>query len=204
MMMLDLRELFATANRFNTAIYALDPRGLAAQEYDVSQPNIGPETNRRALRVTQDSLRVLADETDGLAIVNRNDFVPGLRRMLRDASAYYLLGYDSSRSATDGKFHKLEVRVKRDGVRVRSRPGFWAMTERDVERILAAPRREPPKAVDTALSALAEPARRHLVRTWLGTSRGEDGKTLVTFVWEPTRGSARREDPARGPADGDG
>ena len=191
-LMPDLRELFATANRFNTAIYALDPRGLATQEYDMSQPNIGLATNRRALRVTQDSLHVLAEETDGLAIVNRNDFVPGLRQMLRDASTYYLLGYDSSRSATDGKFHEIDVRVKRDGVNIRSRKGFWAMTERDADRILNPPHREQPKAVDTALSALAVPARRYLVRTWLGTSRGEDGKTLVTFVWEPTRGSARR------------
>ena len=193
----DLQELFATANRFNAAIYALDPRGLATQEYDVSQPNIGLETNRRALRVTQNSLHVLAEETDGLAIVNRNDFVPGLRQMLRDASTYYLLGYDSSRSATDGKFHEIDVRVKREGVNIRSRKGFWAMTERDADRILNPPHSEPPKAVDTALSALAVPARRYLVRTWLGTSRGEDGKTLVTFVWEPTRGAARREEPAR-------
>ena len=83
-LMLDLREVFSTANRFNTAIYSLDPRGLATGEFDVSQPNISYMTDSRTLQSTQETLYVLAEETDGRAIINQNDFAPGLRQMLRD------------------------------------------------------------------------------------------------------------------------
>ena len=195
-MMMDLRRLFQTANRFNTALYPVDPRGLAVFEFDMAQPTIGFRTDSRILRQTQDTLRVLAEETDGRAIVNQNDLAPGLRQMLRDASAYYLLGYNSSEAATDGEYHEINVRVKRDGVHVRARKGFWAVTERDAERALTTAAFEPPKAVDAALSALAEPRRGRLVRTWVGTSRAENGKTRVTFVWEPVQQGRGRGDAA--------
>ena len=192
-----LRELFQTANRFNTSIYSLDPRGLAVGEYDPSQPVIGYRTNQRALRATQDTLHILAEQTDGRAIVNRNDLVPGLQQMMRDSSSYYLLGYTSARLLTDGRFHEIEVRVKRDDVQVRSRKGYWALTERDAERALSPEEEAPPRAVDLALSALAVPRRGHTIRTWVGTSRGENGQTRVTFVWEPTEDRSGADEPAR-------
>ena len=185
-LMFDLRDVFSTANRFNTTIYALDPRGLAISEYDVSQRSVNRRTDDRMLRSTRDTLYVLARETDGRTIVNSNDLRPGLNQMLRDSSAYYLLGYRSSRAPTDGKFHEIEVRVQRDNVDVRHRQGYWALTERDIERAMTPAINEPPKAVDTALSVLAAPRRgRRLVRTWIGASRGEGGRTRVTFLWEP-------------------
>ena len=194
---LRLRELFQAANRFNTSIYSLDPRGLAVGEFDLSQPDIAYRTNQRVLRTTQDTLHVLSEQTDGRAIVNRNDLVPGLQQMMRDSSAYYLLGYTSSGAPIDGRFHEIEVRVKRDDVQVRSRKGYWAVTERDVERALSPESDAPPRAVDVALSALAAPFRGHTIRTWVGTSRGEDGRTRVTFVWEPTEAQTGSEKPAR-------
>ena len=196
-LVLRLRRLFQAANRFNTSIYSLDPRGLAMGEYDLSQPDIAYRTNRRVLRTTQDTLHVLSEQTDGRAIVNRNDLVPGLQQMMRDSSAYYLLGYTSSGAPIDGRFHEIEVRVKRDDVQVRSRKGYWAVTERDVERALSTEADAPPRAVDVALSALAAPFRGHTIRTWVGTSRGENGQTRVTFVWEPTEVQAGSEEPAR-------
>lgn len=195
----DLRDVFSAANRFNTTIYALDPRGLAISEYDVSQRPVSRATDDRMLRSTRDTLRVLARETDGRAITNTNDLEPGLRRMLRDSSVYYLLGYNSSRAPTDGKYHEIEVRVQRGGVDVRHRQGYWALTERDAERALIAAVDEPPKAVDTALAALARPRRGgRLVRTWIGTAKGGGGRTKVTFLWEPAAGARREADrPAR-------
>ncbi len=197
----DLKRLYSSANRFNTAFYTLDPRGLAVFEFDLTsraQSSIGLRDNTEFLRDTQDTLRLLADQTDGRAIVNQNDFIPGLDQMLRDASAYYLLAYNSALGPTDGEFHEIEVRVKRDGVKVRNRPGYWAMSERDVRRALEGPSKEPPRAIDRALNSLAEPRRGYLVKSWVGTSRGDNGRTKVTFVWEPTRGqSGRDEVPAR-------
>ena len=90
----DLRVVFDTANRHNTAIYAIDPRGLATGEFDINE-NVGGTIDQDYLQATQDTLRVLAINTDGRAIINRNDLEKGLRQVVRDTSAYYLVGYNS-------------------------------------------------------------------------------------------------------------
>jgi hypothetical protein len=109
-----------------------------------------------------------------------------MKQIVRDSSAYYLLGYTSTTGANDGKFHDIKVRVKRPGVQVRSRKGYWALTTEDVKRALAPPKEGPPKAVESALAAISAPSRARIVRTWVGTDKGQNGKTRVTFVWEPT------------------
>ena len=193
----DLRYIYQTANRFNTSIYTVDPRGLAVFEFDVSEPNVSIATDRRALRTTQDTLRILAEQTDGRAIVNRNDLRPGLEQLLADSNGYYLLGYNSNAAPTDGEFHEIEVRVSDPSLNVRARSGYWAITERDVQRAEITAANEPPRAVDIALDQLSEPRSGRLVRTWFGTSSGAGGKTLVTFVWEPVDGRGRRDEASR-------
>ena len=90
--------------------------------------------DRDDLNATLDTLRVLADNTDGRAIVNRNDLAAGMKQIIRDSSGYYLLGYNSTQAPTDGKFHEIKVSVKRRGVDVRARKGYWALTAEDVAR----------------------------------------------------------------------
>jgi VWFA-related protein len=180
----DLREVFAAAARNNVAIYSIDPRGLATNEFDIDQ-NVGSQIDRGYLNSTMDTLRQLSEESDGRSIVNRNDLTLAMKQIVRDLSAYYLLGYTSTTGASDGKFHDIRVRVKRPGIQVRSRKGYWALTAADVKRALAPPRPDPPKAVETALGAIATPSRSRVVRTWIGTEKGQNGKTKVTFVWEP-------------------
>ncbi len=63
------------------------------------------------LRVSQDSLRQLSDETGGFAAVNRNDFSAAFERIVRDNSSYYVLAYYPPSDKRDGKFHRIEVRV---------------------------------------------------------------------------------------------
>jgi len=126
---------------------------------------------------------VLADNTDGRAIVNRNDLATGMKQIMRDASGYYLLGYTST-SATDGKYHALDVKTKRAGVEVRARKGYWAYTAEDVARATASAAAGPPPAVAGALNAIAAPSREHSARFWTGTDRADTGQTRVTFVWE--------------------
>lgn len=179
-----LRDVFTAANRNNAAIYTLDPRGLAPFEYGIDEA-VGPNQDRRALQMTQDTLRSMADETDGRAIVNRNDVGPGLAQIVRDSSYYYLLGYNSSQAPADGKFHQITVRVKRRGVDVRSRKGYWALTTEEITR---ATRVTPdaPKPVQQALASIATSVQSgKYVRTWVGTARGDAGKTRVTLIWEP-------------------
>ena len=102
---------------------------------------------------------MLAEQTDGRAIVNRNDLAVGMKQITRDSSAYYLIGYNSSQAPTDGKFHEIKVRVKRPGVQVRARKGYWALTA-DARRRARWRRRSrgPPKPVEAALAAAVAPA----------------------------------------------
>jgi VWFA-related protein len=200
----DLRDISNLANRNNVAIYTVDPRGLAVSEFDIAQ-NIGGITDRQYLGSMVDSLRTLALQTDGRAIVNRNDLTLGMKQVVRDTSAYYLLGYNSTFTATDGKFHEIKVSVKRPGVQVRARKGYWAFTTADAARALGPPTPALPKPVEHALASISQPSRSKVVRTWIGTERGENGKTRVTFLWEPaprlpgvtTARSAAVEVPAR-------
>ncbi|HYT74356.1 MAG TPA: VWA domain-containing protein, partial [Vicinamibacterales bacterium] len=96
-----MREVYETFNRNNTSIYAVDPRGLAAMEYDINQ-GVSLTTDHANLNATIDTLYVLANNTDGRAIVNRNDLAAGMKQIMRDASGYYLLGYTSAAAPTDG------------------------------------------------------------------------------------------------------
>jgi VWFA-related protein len=192
-----MREVFTAFNRNNASIYALDPRGLAGFEYDINE-SVGPQQDRASLQMTQDTLHSLAEETDGKAIVNRNDLAGGLQQLVRDSSYYYLIGYTSS-APTDGKFHEIKVNVKRRGIEVRGRRGFWSATTEDVARSMT-PTPTTPNAIDEALAAHSTPPQAsQYVRTWVGTERGENGKTRVTLVWEPVAGppGARREQPGR-------
>ena len=183
---MDLRDVTDFANKNNVAIYAVDPRGLATSEFDIGD-NIGSQTDRTYLNSTMETLRSLALQSDGRAIVNRNDLVMGMKQILRDTSGYYLLGYNSTLGGTDGKFHPIKVRVKRPGLQVRARPGYWAMTKEDAARYeaIANPKASgPPKAVESALAAINQPTRVRVIRTWIGTERAPDGRTNVTLVWE--------------------
>ena len=182
-MVSDLSLIFTEMNRNNTSVYAVDPKGLAAFEYDINQ-GVGLQTDRKYLEMGLDTLRALADNTDGRAIINRNDIGKGMQQIIRDASAYYLIGYNSAQAPTDGRFHKIDVDVTRKGVDVRARKGYWAYTAEDAARI-DAPRVEAPPAVTAALSTLVDPPRGRPARFWIGTARGESGKSKVTFAWEP-------------------
>ena len=128
-----------------------------------------------------------------------------MKQIVRDTSAYYLIGYNSSQTPTDGKFHEIKVRVKRPGVQVRARKGYWALTAEETARATAKPKPAPPKAVTDALASVSRPSRTQVIRTWIGTSRGENGKTKVTFVWEPaahTAADGQRDQPVARVADG--
>lgn len=189
----ELQRVFEEANRSNTAIYAVDPRGLSTGEFDI-QDNVMGRASQDALRQTQNTLQVLASETDGRAIINRNDLATGMKQIVRDSSAYYLIGYNSTQSRSDGKFHPIKVRVRRPGVQVRARKGYWALTAVETARATAAPKPGPPPEVAKSLAGITAAADRRLIRTWVGTAPGDGGRTRVTVVWEgvpPTPGTGR-------------
>jgi VWFA-related protein len=194
----DMNRMYGDLNRQNTSVYPVDPRGLAPFEYDINQ-SVGIQQDAKSLRETLDSLHSIAANTDGRAIVNRNDLATGMKQIIRDSSGYYLLGYNSTQAPMDGKFHSIKVAVKRRGVDVRARKGYWAYTPEDAARAEAPKKTDVVTPVMTALSDLAAPMRDRSAHFWVGTSRGNDGKTKVTFLWEPvgpTPGQPREQDSA--------
>ena len=81
------------------------------------------------IRKSQDSLRVLAEETGGIAVVNQNDFDKALKRIDAETSDYYVLGYYSTNPDPTQRRRKLEVRVTRANVNVQSRKEYVLQPE---------------------------------------------------------------------------
>ena len=136
----DFKLILQDANRANVTFYPIDPAGPRAITGGAAgwAINAGqPET-----------LRTMATATDGIAIVDTTDLDNRLRRIVDDLSSYYLLGYTPTNTRHDGKFRELTVRVKRDGVAVRARSGYRALTEAE-----AAPRAEASVVADPAAAA---------------------------------------------------
>jgi VWFA-related protein len=117
-----LSELTRAANRVNATFYTIDPRGLDAGP-DLSQPINMVEWQKHVSR-SQDTLRVLADETGGIAVVNKNNFVSALKQIDAATSDYYLLGYYSTNPDPTRRRRTIDVRVKRPGVEVRHRTEY--------------------------------------------------------------------------------
>ena len=84
-------------------------------------------------RLSQDTLRELAEQTGGFAAVNTNNVTPAFERIVDANSRYYVLGYYPPNHPRDGRFHKIEVRVKRPGVSVTARRGYAAPRGRTAE-----------------------------------------------------------------------
>jgi VWFA-related protein len=124
-----VRDLTDTANRANVSFYTVYPRGLAVFDAPIG-PDRPPSLQQDAanLNARFNTLRELAENTDGTAIVNTNDIERGLRRVVADLSSYYLLGYYSSNTRLDGRFRSINVRVKRPGVQIRARRGYRGLT----------------------------------------------------------------------------
>jgi VWFA-related protein len=162
-----MEEVVESANRGNVTIHTLDPRPLGSSEFGGNFV-----------------LRRFSDETGGRAIFNTNDHAEHLDAVFKDASAYYLVGYAPTREMADGKFHKIDVEVKRPRVRVVARRGYWAPRAEE----LNAPVVEPvAPAVMSALSGLVVPRAGRTAEIWVGYSRGAaEPNTAVTVTWEPT------------------
>jgi VWFA-related protein len=136
----ELRSAINAAVRANVAIYAIDTRGLQAvvPGGDARQASgrgqslfsgRGVQQQFDQLASSQETLTTLSSDTGGRAFTDSNDFGEAFARVQRDMSAYYLLGYSSTNSMKDGRFRRIQVRVKRDGMRVEARAGYYA--ERD-------------------------------------------------------------------------
>ena len=137
----ELRSAMQAATRANVAVYTVDPRGLAdasdttielvgtigegAATGSPAETFIPTAALRREFSESQHFLRSIAEQTGGRAIVSTNNFRGGFEKIIRDSSAYYVLGYQAPRR-TDGKFRRIAVRAKRPGLNVWARKGYFS------------------------------------------------------------------------------
>jgi VWFA-related protein len=126
------REAIGAATRSNVAIYGIDPRGLTdlgdesieiGSFPDDASLGVGQGSLQNELRLSQDSLRTLSEETGGFAVVNRNDFSTAFQRIVEDNSSYYVLAYYPP-DPRPGRIHKIDVRLTRPGLTVRARKAY--------------------------------------------------------------------------------
>ena len=133
----ELRAAVNSAVRANVAIYPIDTRGLQAvvPGGDARQASgrgqdlfsgRGVAQQFERLDASADTLTSLAGNTGGRAFTDTNDFGEAFARVQRDMSAYYLIGYSTTNTLKDGRFRRVQVRVKREGLRVEARPGYYA------------------------------------------------------------------------------
>ena len=164
----ELRQIAQRANRANVSFYIIDPRGLAAFDDTIGpQRPAAPDEDRARLSARQNGVRELAEQTGGVVVLNTNDVRGATARMMADIGSYYLMNYYSTNPKLDGRFRRITVRVKREGVEVRARPGYLAPTEAEARAAGVAAALPPgsraalPPAVTRALEMIA-PARGNL------------------------------------------
>jgi VWFA-related protein len=141
----------STAIRTNVAVYSIDPRGLTTTESDaveapiyteqtitdLAEPGRGGELGQ-SIR----GLRDLAEPTGGFAATDTNNLDAAFARIVRENSAYYVLGFHPSKRSSRGGFRKLDVRVTKAGVTIATRRGYLV------------PRREAPPQESNAAAAV--------------------------------------------------
>jgi len=141
--LLQARRLEDAANRAGVVIYSIDPRGLETTSLSAAddtgkmsrkQLNNFPMMRSQQIIRSQDGMVLLANDTGGLFFHDSNDIAGQLRKAVADTEGYYLLGYHPDASTFDPKtglpkFHKVEVKVTRAGLHVRSRSGFFGKSD---------------------------------------------------------------------------
>jgi VWFA-related protein len=140
----ELRAVTNTCNKANTSIYPVDSRGLTAVVPGGGGRGGGGRgggssmfsgrsmvSQYSSLNASQETLTTLAADTGGQAFLDTNDFGPAFTRVQRDMSAYYLLGYSSGNVSKDGKFRKIQVKLKNTstGYKIEARSGYYANTD---------------------------------------------------------------------------
>jgi VWFA-related protein len=145
-------SLVDEANRANVAVYAMDAKGLRAESTQMeaageimayAQDRLSGDGSQigaggsavRYLERNEDRLRMdpsaglgqLAQETGGFLIQGSNDFDKGFRRVDEDIRSHYILTYSSTKPEYDGRFRSIDVKVKRPGLSVSHRKGYYAV-----------------------------------------------------------------------------
>ena len=171
-----LREIADLANRCAVVIDAISAQGLSSLSLDASMSEEGLSTLSTDASMTvkpradprwyadslysmhsayfyaQGSMADLAQWTEGLFVHDTNDLAGGMRDMMDDLSGYYLIGYkppdDTFKEGKPGRYyHRIQVKVKVRGLHVRTRPGFFGVTDQESRPVYHTPEEQLKAAV---------------------------------------------------------
>ena len=148
------RALITSAGRANVAFYPIDVGGLKAPASGRADVRTAGEAIARDgnAQGAMQTLRELAENTGGIAIVNTNDLGAGVKRVSDDLASYYLLGYNSTNSAHDGRYRRIEVKVTAPRVEVSARRGYYAA---DAEMAASTPAAVVPTLIENEIARLS-------------------------------------------------
>jgi hypothetical protein len=134
----ELKQLADQAHRSSVVIYPLDAKGLQTLMPGAADNMSETSDEQLAQQMLDASVQnldsvagmvYLARETGGFARLNSNDLELGVQKVLEDNETYYLLGFDPEDEQFNGRYHSIKVRVKRPGLQVRTRGGFYGTAE---------------------------------------------------------------------------
>ncbi len=189
----EVRRLTDAANRSSVVIYSIDPRGLQTDQLSAADDTAGMSPRQiarvpmqRAAQVfrSQDGLVQLADQTGGLFLHDTNDLSGALHKVMVDSEGYYLIGYHPAASTFDvktgqPKYHRIQVKVKRPGLHVRSRNGFLGTSDREVMPVARTPQQQILHALTSPFNSGAIPVR----LTGLFSYAGKTGSYLNSMLY---------------------
>jgi VWFA-related protein len=132
----ELQRIIDAATRSGAVVYALDAHGLATDMRDASHERQVTSAGLQAIvghqgdALIRTTLQTVANDTGGFVVRGTNDLAGGLRRMLADNEAYYLMAYEPASQKRDGRFHRIDLRLpRRPQLVVRTRKGYYAPQE---------------------------------------------------------------------------
>ena len=158
-----LNSLVDLANRSGVTFYTVDPRGLqplgltAADQVSGSPRAVQGRMQQREMDFSssQDGMATLAEETGGLFFHNTNDLGRAMAEAAKDQDGYYLIAFkpdDATFEKTrqgESKTHKLSIKVRKPGLKVRFRKSFTGVADSD----------DVPAAANPMLAAMQSPFR---------------------------------------------
>ena len=152
----EMHRLTDAANRSSVVIYSIDPRGLQYTGLTAADNTAGMNARQisrvpmqRSMQIfnSQDGMVQLADQTGGLFVHDDNDIPGALQKVMADTEGYYLIGYHPAASTFDAKteqpkYHRVQVKVLRAGMHVRSRNGFLGTSDREAMPVARTPQQQ--------------------------------------------------------------
>jgi VWFA-related protein len=176
-------DLIHFANSHNISFYTMDPDNyLRFVLPDISYDNFPRKISSsydfstfqdeiaEIKRIELNNLNTLSEETGGTTLQGGDRFDNFEKYIMRDLSSHYELSYYPSRAQPDGRYHRIRVDVRREGVRLKAREGYFDYMDDQREQLLFASASVNPgmfKEVDFQFAARPFKTDKNRLRLWV-------------------------------------